>query len=579
MSTTAGHPRDSLQHENEHLRRQIADLQSQLEEARETLCAIRAGEVDALVISGPQGDRVFTLQSAEQPYRLLIEQMREGAVMLLREGTIHYANRAFADLVERPLEQVLGSDVHAYIAPTDRLLFAGLLQQTRAGTARGEVSLCTARGALLPVHLGLNTMVVDGVESVCLMVTDLSERKHHEQQILELNAELEQRITERTAELQAAKATAEAANKAKDHFIAVLSHELRTPLSPALMLAATQERNGDLPAPLRADLQTIRRNIELEVHLIDDLLDLSRVMSGKMRMHVRPVSVQEVLRRALETCAADILSRNLQLHQEFAATADQVQADPARLQQVFWNLLKNAVKFTPVSGRIEVSCRNPAPGKVQVQVRDTGIGISSEALARIFDAFEQADKTITRQFGGLGLGLAISKGIVELHQGAIRATSPGEGQGATFTVELPVSGSTAATMDAPAKLPAGALPPLRLLLVEDHADTARILSRWLETSGHQVQIAGSVAEARAQLARTRFDLLLSDLGLPDGSGHEVMAEAKAKYGIAGICMSGYGMEADIEQGRHAGFAAHLTKPISLTQLEQVLAQFGKAGQQ
>jgi two-component system CheB/CheR fusion protein len=369
---------------------------------------------------------------------------------------------------------------------------------------------------------------------------------------------------------RAARAEADAANRAKDRFLAVLSHELRTPLSPVVMSVAAMEADPGLPPPYREEISMIRRNVELEARLIDDLLDLSRVINGKLRLQMQPAAVHDLLRHVFQICASDLKAKKLSLTCDFATGNDRVAADPARLQQVFWNLLKNAVKFTPEGGRIAVRSWE-SDGRIAVEVRDTGIGIPAEVLPRMFDAFEQGD-TPDWHSGGLGLGLAISKAVVELHGGTIQATSAGPGQGACLIVELPTAQPAPAAAE-PAAGSAEALPRTRkprLLLVEDHVDTARTLARLLRLAGYRVRTAGTVAEGLAAAAADRFDLLISDLGLPDASGHDLMRQVRALYGTPGIALSGYGMEEDVRQSLEAGFLDHLIKPVNLDHLKAVV---------
>jgi signal transduction histidine kinase/CheY-like chemotaxis protein len=371
---------------------------------------------------------------------------------------------------------------------------------------------------------------------------------------------------------QEARAEADAANQAKDHFLAVLSHELRTPLSPVLLSVAAMETDPALSPELREEVSMIRRNVDLEARLIDDLLDLSRVINGKLRLQMQPTGVHDLLRQVVRICASDLAAKRLALTTELEAGDDRVTADPARLQQVFWNLLKNAIQFTPEGGRIDVRSRRNGDGRLAVEVRDSGIGIPAEVLHRMFDAFEQGDAKTGRPSSGLGLGLAISKAVVELHGGTIRAASDGAGQGASLVVEIPLA-PQAPTMFDPASEPEKASPRMkkpRLLLVEDHADTAHMLARLLRLSGYRVKIAGSVAQALAAAAAERFDLLISDLGLPDASGHDLMRQVRALYGTPGIALSGYGMEEDIRKSHEAGFLEHVTKPVNLDQLKTIL---------
>jgi two-component system, chemotaxis family, CheB/CheR fusion protein len=364
------------------------------------------------------------------------------------------------------------------------------------------------------------------------------------------------------------------ASSAKDHFLAVLSHELRNPLTPVMQSLAALEKL--VPEEGAEYLQIARRNVELEARLIDDLLDVTRIARGKVALDIKPVELGTIIRHAAEVCQPDIDARRLHFGIEVDGGPHVVLADAARLQQVFWNLIKNAVKFTPHGGCVGVRCSSEN-GEAIVQVTDSGAGIENEAMGRIFNAFEQETGETTRHFGGLGLGLAISRSLVEMHRGAIRAESPGKGQGATFTVRLPLLPADA---DKPAPFPkssarmvSAAGRPLRILLVEDHGDTARIMQRLLNADGHSVKCAGDVATALELAGQERFDVLVSDLGLPDGSGHDLMRKLVASgRGLPAIALSGYGMAADVQQSRDAGFVEHITKPVQIESLKQALAR-------
>jgi len=365
---------------------------------------------------------------------------------------------------------------------------------------------------------------------------------------------------------------AEAASKAKDHFLAALSHELRTPLTPVLLKVASLARSPELPETLRADLRMIQRNVELEAKLIDDLLDLTRVSRGKLTLHFEVTDVHALIEHVVAICSEDVESRRLRIDFEPGAAVHHVWADSARLQQVYWNLIKNAVKFTPEGGRIEVRTSNPEPGRILLSVIDPGIGIAAEELPRLFNAFEQGSSTITRTFGGLGLGLAICKALVDQHGGTLTGLSPGRGLGATFNVML----STVATPEA--QEVAGAVPEpaaqagFRLLLVEDNEPTLEVMTALLELAGHDVKPAPNVRTAR-QLAESHpFDLVVSDLGLPDGNGFDLMKELRDRYGLKGIAVSGFGMEEDLRRSRDSGFLEHLVKPVDIDKLKAALAR-------
>ncbi|WP_395748323.1 response regulator [Prosthecobacter sp.] len=364
---------------------------------------------------------------------------------------------------------------------------------------------------------------------------------------------------------------AQAANRAKDHFMAALSHELRTPLTPVLMAVASLQNDSALPQETHDLLDMMRRNIELEARLIDDLLDASRIHNGKLTFRPSRVDVHELLRHCQESIGWEVQDRRFHFIAEFNATRHHVHADPVRLQQVFWNLLKNAVKFTPGTGSVTLRTFNPDDSHIAIQVQDTGVGISPQAMPRIFDAFEQGDASGQTRFGGLGLGLSISKAIVEAHAGTIAADSPGPDLGSTFTVTLALMEAAGHAPAAPTES-VSASRPLHLLVVEDHAPTRSILGRLLTRHGHHVITASTVAEALAAFSAHPCDVVITDLGLPDGSGLQLMEQLRKTRPITGIALSGYGMETDLQQTKEAGFSAHLTKPIQMEELHQILAR-------
>ncbi|HEV2851280.1 MAG TPA: ATP-binding protein [Thermoanaerobaculia bacterium] len=373
---------------------------------------------------------------------------------------------------------------------------------------------------------------------------------------------------------------AEAASKAKDHFLAALSHELRTPLTPVLMKVSALAQSPDLPEPVRADLRMVQRNVELEAKLIDDLLDLTRVSRGKLILHFEVTDVHALLEHVVAICSEDVGSRKLQIALEPGASEHHVWADSARLQQVYWNLVKNAVKFTPEGGTIRVRTGNPEPGRIEVSVIDPGIGIEPDELPRLFNAFEQGSGTIPRTFGGLGLGLAICKALVDQHGGGLSGLSAGRGKGATFTVTLATVTPHQAAEPAGAGLAEAASPSqspslsqsLRLLLVEDNEPTLEVMTTLLELAGHDVKPAPDLRTARQLAESHEFDLVVSDLGLPDGTGFDLMRELRDRYGLKGIAVSGFGMEEDLRRSRESGFLEHLVKPVDVDKLRAALAR-------
>lgn len=384
--------------------------------------------------------------------------------------------------------------------------------------------------------------------------------------------------------LYRAKQEAEDANAAKDRFLAALSHELRTPLTPILAVVSTLQDDSSLPVSVRDDMNLILRNVELEGRLIDDLLDLTRIVQGKVELNRHKADLARKIRHSVDICAGgEFAAKNHVLNVDLGATSHCVFADAARITQVICNLIRNAQKFTPPGGTLTVRTYDgtlrdrPA---IVLEVEDDGIGIEPDVLPHIFEAFSQGSRQITREFGGLGLGLTISLAIVELHEGEITAISD-ERKGSLFRVTLPIL-----------EVPPGSGEPgagdtrsesessrLRILLLEDHADTAQVMVRLLRRLGHEVEWSGSIGAALAAVAEAPrpFDLVISDLGLPDGSGLDLMGRLEQTPPPKGISLSGYGMEEDIRKSREAGFSHHLTKPVNFQILKGIIADVMQDG--
>ncbi|MBI3867241.1 MAG: response regulator [Verrucomicrobia bacterium] len=373
------------------------------------------------------------------------------------------------------------------------------------------------------------------------------------------------------AALREAKNQAETASKAKDDFLAALSHELRTPLNPALLRASEREQDIRLPADVRDDFAAIRQDIELEARLIDDLLDLTRITHGKLRVEPYPVDLHSLLRTSWERLKPEADHKKLSVRFELASTEAWVKADPVRIQQVFGNVMKNAVRFTPANGEISIRTHKESPHEWRVEVVDSGMGIESHELENIFTPFIQGNHG--HRSGGLGLGLAISRRLVELHGGRIEARSEGRQRGAIFSVHLPAAKPTIENLNHRIPPSNGGIrnAARRILLVEDHDQTRITLARLLTQRGHEVAMAGNIEEALARAQTFAFDLVLSDLGLPDGSGHDLIAELRRmRPACRSIAISGYGMESDTRRSTDAGFDAHLTKPVDIQALEKAL---------
>jgi signal transduction histidine kinase len=371
-------------------------------------------------------------------------------------------------------------------------------------------------------------------------------------------------------ELQQQKSIVEAANRTKDHFLAMLSHELRTPLTPVISALETLETEPTQTEDTKASMAMIRRNIELETQLIDDLLDFTRIARDKMQLRLAPIDAHQAVSNVVEICRADARSKKLHLHLNLQAKNCHVTADAAKFQQIIWNVLKNAIKFTPEGGDIIISSDNPTEAVFTVAVRDTGIGMEPEVMQRIFDPFEQGNRSFEHRFGGLGLGLAISKSLAQAHGGTLTAQSDGSNRGSTFTLSMQALPQGQAASVASKVVTDSTRQALKILLVDDHHDTCAALEKLLARRGHLVAVSHDVRSAMEAAVRNKFDLLISDIALPDGTGMDLMMQLRAIANVPGIAISGFGNNGDIERSLRAGFSEHLIKPIKLDNLEAAI---------
>ena len=386
-------------------------------------------------------------------------------------------------------------------------------------------------------------------------------------------ADTDRLLARQQAELEAAYREAKEANARKDQFLARLSHELRTPLTPILAAVSSIDDSPPTGPELDETFRLIRRNVELEARLIDDLLDITRISHGKLELDLRPADVHDLIRLALDICRPTAQAKRVALTDRLEASHHCAHADTARMQQVFWNLLNNAIKFTPAGGRVEIRTRDGADGRLEVEVSDTGMGIPPEKIDRIFTAFEQGDAKVTREYGGLGLGLAICKALVAAHGGEISASSGGLNAGAAFRVAIRAAADETCRPEAasPRVAPTMAAPvSWSVLLVEDHADSARVLTALLRRRGYKVYHANTVAEAQALYRSEPVDVIVSDLGLPDGNGLDLIKELQAIRKVPSIVLSGYGEAEAQASSLEAGVQEHLTKPVEWPRLEAAL---------
>ena len=527
-----------LQETNETLRARLA-------EAEETLRAIRQGEIDALVVEGNAGNRVYTLHSAEEPYRNLVEQMQEGAVVITGHGDILYSNARFAALVGQPLESVVGTRIDRFVNPSDKDDFETLLT---SGTGRRRCSLIGSHAGAFEVSLSLTTTVETNGRRLNLIVTDLSE-------LLEANRNRDR---------------AERDSRSKGEFLAMLGHELRTPLSAINNAVRVIELADCKGEPATRAHEVIARQVGHIKQLINDLLDVERVVSGKIRLQRQPLDMAEAVRRAIATLTSDVeLDREIELSTEPAW----VDADPVRLEQVLTNIVANAVKYTPSGARIRIALR--ADGNdVVLTVEDTGFGISPRLLPFIFDMYVQADRTLDRAQGGLGIGLTLVRRLVELHGGTIVAASDGEGHGSTFTIRLAQISAArgSAAVSAP---PERRARPRRVLLIEDSEDAREMLRMMLELAGHLVYDAADGIRGLQLLDVVRPDAAIIDIGLPGMDGYQIAKRIREQphgRGMLLLALTGYDSAGDAARASEHGFDYHLIKPVDPDHLARLLSE-------
>lgn len=517
-------------------------MHSRLAEAESVLAAIRHNEIDALVVEGEAGSRIYTLHSAEEPYRRLVEQMQEGAVVLTAEGTILYANTQFAGLVGVPLESLLGSRFNRFIAADRVDDFAAFLE---GGHGRQRACLIGADGHGLDVSISLSITPQATGAHLNLIIADLTD----------------------LLEAQGYRHQAERDNRTKDEFLAMLAHELRTPLtamSAAAELIWSKRANG--VDAIRAHT-VITRQIAHISHLVTDLLDVERVVSGKLRLNRQPLDLADMVKRAtLGFTSNDQVRWTL----DITAEAVWVEVDEVRIEQVLTNLLNNALKYTSTGGQITVAV-HAVGAEVCLSVEDTGLGISARLLPFIFDLYTQADRTIDHAEGGLGIGLTLVRRIVELHGGTVEASSAGEGHGTAFTVRLnriPPVARAASSAPQPDRRAA----PRRVLLIEDNQDAREMLRTVLELAGHVVYDAPDGVRGLELWNRLRPDVGIIDIDLPIMDGYQVASRIRNEpEGRSMLLLALSGNEARGNTGPGGnGFDHHLVKPLDLDDLTRLL---------
>ena len=516
--------------------------------------------------------------SSAREWQTTFDSINDGVCLVDKKGRVLRCNRAMMQLVHKDSSEILGRTYYELIN-----LEWGIGDGTCFRLAQE-----THQRQVLEVHSQDKwfAKTIDPVldehgtlTGAVFILSDITQRKHAEALLQEQN----DRLNRLMVSLQEQTQQAQQANRIKDEFLAVLSHELRSPLNPILGWSKILQTSHQDAAKTQYALETIERNAKLQAQLIEDLLDVSRILQGKLSLKTVPVSLTFTIKAALETVRLAAEAKSIQIKTIFAPNVGQVLGDSARLQQVVWNLLTNAIKFTAQGGQVEVQLQtvkqlDTHPDEyAQITVSDTGRGISGEFLPYVFDYFRQADGTTTRKFGGLGLGLAIVRYLVELHGGTVQAASPGEGLGATFTVKLPLIPTTKLNHNdiVPDNFSDFNFPGLQALLVDDDTDSRELIAFLLEQYGFQVTQAQSAHDALSIFEKAKFDLLISDIGMPDINGYTLIRQIRTLSPdqggeIPAIALTAYAGEVNQQLAIAAGFQQHISKPIEPVVLMQVI---------
>ncbi len=530
------------------LTERLEELRARLEEPEEIVRAIRSGEVDALVVNDPRGEKIYSLRSPDRLYRNMVEEMKEGAAVLESTGLVVYSNAYFASLLRIERGELLGKGLSSFVPNESRGFFDDVLPPGNVETNRCEIVLRTTDGVIVPVHATLNRMeLVDGV-AYCLMVSDL------------------------TAERRRAELVDQ--SRQKDEFLAMLAHELRNPIAP-IRNAAHVLRVAD---PTAGRVQWAREVIERQAtqlgRLVDDLLDISRITRGKINLALEAVDLAGAVARGIETVRPILESRKQELAVSVPNEHVLVTGDPARLSQIVSNVLHNAAKFTPERGKIWIFVER-RDGDARIIVRDEGIGIRAELLPRIFDLFTQGDSSLDHAQNGLGIGLALVRNLVEMQGGRIEAKSGGPGKGSEFEITFPIRAESEEPDRVTPRVSQLHATPRRVLVVDDNADSAESMTLLLRDRGHEVRMLTEGAPVLSEVLDFRPHLVLLDIGLPDVNGFEVARRIRSATELRGIhlvALTGYSQEEHRRRSREAGFDEHWIKPVDFGAVEKLLAE-------
>jgi PAS domain S-box-containing protein len=559
--------------DNEDLQAQLHSLRERLEEVEEMVEAVRAGRIDAVVVSAEPGEELYVLERIDRPYRLLLESMQHGAAVVDGDGRIAYCNRSLAELFRRSRDEVTGSHWRDYLSGPDALRLADAMREvSERSSARAEVLIQRPGASPQPIEVAIHPSPIGHL--FCFVVTDLGPRR-----LIQDLEETRKRLVESEAEYRRLYAELQEEERRKDEFLAVLAHELRNPLAP-LRNALHLLRSEPERAVAEQAREIMERQLENVVRLVDDLLDVSRLMSGKVELRKEPLELASVFTRAVDVIRGQVETEGQELVVALPEEPIRIEADQVRLAQAIGNMLSNAVKYTNRGGRIVLSGERDQD-RVLIRVRDTGIGMTQDLLPRVFELFMQAEGSITRSQGGLGIGLTLVKRLVEMHGGRVEAASDGLGRGCEFTITLPVASARGEGGESERRDMGGCAESRRVLVVEDDHDSAQSLAMLLKLWGHRVEVALDGTRALDSARSFEPEIVLLDIGIPGMDGYEVAGRLRSEHGadLKLVALTGYGREDDRKRARDAGFDWHLTKPLEPPRLREMLARldFGSDG--
>ena len=521
-------------------------------------------------------------QGARALLAAVVESSDDAIITKRLDGTITSWNASAGRLLGYTAAEIIGQPITVLIPPDRREEERDIVENLRAGhrIEHYETVRVTKDGRLIDVALTISPLRDEAGQIVgaSKILRDITERKRIERELQELHAERDQIL----ASERAARSQAERLSSSKDEFLALLSHELRTPLNAILGWTEILRRASSTHTDFEKGLVVIERNVRAQAQLVDDLLDMSRIISGQMRFDVQPVMPYAFVQGAIESARPAADARGIRLETILDPAAGPVSADANRLQQIVWNLISNAIKFTLRGGRVQVILER-VNSNIEICVADSGIGIQPDFLPHIFERFRQADATTTRTHGGLGLGLSIVKHIVELHGGTVEANSDGEGKGATFRVKLPVAASrwdpnrlgehprSSQRLSVP--WVNADLSNLKVLVVDDDPDSRDLVHRLLSDCGATVTAAASAAEAVAATNNQRPDILISDIGMPEIDGYELLRSLRANNEVRfpAIALTAFARPEDRTRTLLAGYVAHVSKPVEPAELVATVA--------